>query len=184
MALDEAARVAAEVLRVDPYHHEPGRPVLLGDGLEQRGFLLAGDAPRSPEVQNDRPSTQRAESQRPFAVQSSKREVGSARRPSGGKRRVQGAPTTVREDSQAEKNEQERDNREPQRLQEQLDLAAEPELRCAFPECLPRLAQLRTLTLACGFGLRLRAGRSAASSGSSERKTSTARRRSGPISSR
>jgi hypothetical protein len=117
VALDEPACVTAEVLGIDPHHDKPRRPVPLRDRLEQRCFLLARDTPGSPEVQDDDLSTQSAESQRPFAVQASEREVGSGRRPSGGKRRVERATAAVRDEPGTEQNEEQNDNRQRNRLQ-------------------------------------------------------------------
>jgi hypothetical protein len=77
--IDEAARVTAEVLCVDPEHDEPPIPVRLPDPLEERCLLLARDAPRGPEVHDDGLALELGKSELPFPVEALERELGGLR---------------------------------------------------------------------------------------------------------
>ena len=148
-----------------------------------RRFLLCREhttTPRSSARLRSRAASRAAVT---FAVQAREREVGCGRRLAGGKRLVEAASAAVRDDSQSEQDEQQRDERHRERLEQQMDLAARPaSARTSCDGCACR-AQLRTFALG-RRSRRLRPERPASPAGSSERKASTARRRSGPISSR
>jgi hypothetical protein len=125
--LGEPPRVAAEVLRVDTEDDETVGAIALRGRLEQPCFLLARDAPRRPEVEDDRMPAQRAKAQRPLAVQAREREV---RRGSGlarGERSVEAATAPAGKDLDAEEREQQPDARERERLQQQMRLPPDQE---------------------------------------------------------
>src|SRR5438093_3599737 len=74
VALDEAARVEVEVLRVDPEDDDAPVTVLLPERLQARRFLLARDAPGGPEVEDHRLSPQGGQRDLALAVETVERE--------------------------------------------------------------------------------------------------------------
>ena len=120
-ALEELARVTAEVLHIDA--DEDDVPVLpaLRAFLKQRHLVPARTAPGRPEVEHDRLAAQRLDREVTLAVQPLERESGRRRGPTAGKlRRDRALVLNHLPDQQAQQRRDDRDRG---------DLAAQAQLR-------------------------------------------------------